>query len=879
MNWFMQLFRRSQLYGDLAEEIEEHLAEKVEALVASGMSRKEAELTARRQFGNVTRIEEQGREAWMWPKTESLMDDIRFALRRLRRSPGFALTAIMTLALGIGANVIVFSVLNGVILRPLAVPNPDNVFQVSRGNNSSDFHSYPDYADLRDRDQSIGGLLAYGIFSAGLTVDKSATPSWGYSASGNYFDVLDVKPALGRFFHASDEHGLASAPYIVLSNDFWHKRFGASNSVLGKTVRLNQHPFTIIGVAPENFRGTDVFFWPDYWIPIVNAEQVTGWSDLCCRDHIGIQIIARLKQGVTTQQATQSLNAVARQMAKEYPKDDGLTLLLRPPGPAGNKNDPTRLALSGIMLLAFMVLLAACANLATIFAARAADRSAELAVRLAIGASRWTVLRQLLAEAVVVSIIGGVIGSLLARLMLGVLVSWQPSGDFPTRMPILPDSRVYLLAIALSVASGIFFGLLPARQVWRTEVVQAIKSGYVFSHSNRRFAFRDLLLVIQIVVCTVLVTASLVAVRGMIRAMHVPLGFQPEGVTLAEADLRTAGYTGAQALPIQKKMLDAAAAIPGVTAVAVSDSAPFVGGSGSWFIYRWGTTEFQPSHMAFSTSTFQVSPGYLGLSKISLVAGRDFTWHDDQKSPKVAIVNRTFARKLFGTTSAVGQRFAMWETAKYEVVGVVDDGEYGWLDQESHPAMFLPLAQGVGGEVMSQYTVVSVRSQLPPDQIARALQRTLTGIEPRVPLTVRAWPDVVGRSLIPARTATVALGVLGLLAAMLAVTGIFGMASYSVSKRMREQAIRMALGAQRFHVMRSTLGRPALVLLCGSVIGIAGGLLTGRILAHIVSFATPSDPLVLGGVMLTMTLLGLLATWIPARRALALDPSQLLRES
>ncbi len=339
MNWFMQLFRRGQIYGDLAEEIEERLAEKVDALVAGGMSRKEAEFAARRGFGNVRRIEEQGREAWMWPTAESLLDDIRFAIRRLRRSPGFALTAIMTLALGIGANVIVFSVLNGVILRPLAVPNPENIFQMSRGNDASDYHSYPDYADLRDRDKSMSGLLAYGALTAGLTIDKATIPSWGYTASGNYFDVLDVKPALGRFFHASDEHGLASAPYIVLSNDFWHRQFGASNSVLRKTVRLNQHPFTVIGVAPEDFRGTDVFFWPDYWIPIVNAEQVTGWSDLCCRDHIGVQIMGRLKPGVTPQQATESLNAVARQMANEYPKDDGLILQLRRPGPAGSKSD------------------------------------------------------------------------------------------------------------------------------------------------------------------------------------------------------------------------------------------------------------------------------------------------------------------------------------------------------------------------------------------------------------------------------------------------------------------------------------------------------------------------------------------------------------
>jgi predicted permease len=879
MDWLERLFGRAKIYGDLAEEIEQHLVERVEELMADGMSQRDAELKARREFGNVARIAEEGRETWMWPRVEHLLADIRFAIRRLRGSPGFALTAIVTLALGIGANVIVLSVLNGLVLRPIAVPHPENIYQVSRGAKGSDYHSYPDYADFRDRNSSMSGLLAYGVLKAGFTVDKAVIPTWGYSASGNYFDVLGVRPALGRFFHASDEHGLASAPYIVLSNDFWRRQFGASSSVVGQTVRLNQHSFTIIGVAPKDFRGTDVYFWPDYWIPIVNAEQVTGWSDLCCRDHIGIQILGRLKPGVTPQQARASLNAVAQQMGKEYPKDDGLTLELRQPGLAGDKNDPTRLALTGIMLLAFLVLLAACANLATIFTARAADRSSELAVRLAIGASRWTVLRQVLVEAVMVSIAGGSVGSMGARLLLGFLVSWQPFGDFPTRMPVLPDFRVYLGAIALSVISGALFGSLPARQVWRTDVVQAIKSGYVFSNSTRRLAFRDVLLVIQIVVCTVLVTASIVALRGMVRETRLPLGFQPGGVTLAETDLRMAGYSGSEAMPIRRRILDAATAIPGVTDVALSDSAPFEGGSGDWFIYRWGTTEFKPSHMAFAASTFQISPGFLRLSKIPMIAGRDFTWNDDQKSPGVAIVNRTFALMLFGTTSAVGQRFAMWATAKYEVVGVVDDGQYGWLSQEPQPVMFLPLGQGVGREVMSQYTMVLVRSQMPQGQIADALHRTITAVESRAPIAVRTWSSVVDRALIPVRMATVVLGVLGLLAAVLAVTGIFGMTSYAVSKRMREQGIRMALGARRLHVMRSTLARPALMLLCGSGIGVVGGQLTSRVLAHIVSFATPRDPLVIGGVLLTMVALGLIATWIPARRALAIDPSQLLRES
>jgi predicted permease len=529
------------------------------------------------------------------------------------------------------------------------------------------------------------------------------------------------------------------------------------------------------------------------------------------------------------------------------------------------------------MLLAFLVLLAACANLASIFAARAADRSGELAIRLAIGSSRWIVLRQLVVEAVLVSIAGGVLGSLFARSALGMLSRLRLSGDFPTHFPILPDARVYMAALTMSVAGGLLFGLLPGRQVWQTDVIQTIKSGGLRTESFRRFALRDVLLAIQIVVCTLLVTATLVAIRGMTRALHEPLAFQPEGVTLAWADLRMAGHTDEEMLPLQKRMAEAAGAIPGVTAAAVVDSAPFLGG-GEWFVYRWGTTDFLPSHKAFAAPTFVIAPGYLKAAGTRLLAGRDFTWHDDSKSPDVAIINETFAHKLFGTGPAIGQRFALWETAKYEVVGVVPDGKYMSFTEEPQPVMLLPLAQGVGGVISSSATII-VRSHLAPDQITAALNRSLRAIEPDAPFTIRRWADVIDLSMLPARAATAALCVMGLLSALLSVTGVFGMASYAVSKRMREQGIRMALGAQRSQVVRSTLSRPLLLLFGGSAIGLGAGVLTSGLISHFVSIATPRDPLILFGVFLTMTLLGLLGTWIPAHRALAIDPARLLRDS
>jgi predicted permease len=674
-----------------------------------------------------------------------------------------------------------------------------------------------------------------------------------------------------------DEHGLGSAPYIVVSYDFWQRRLSASPHAVGKIVLLNQHPFTVIGVAPRNFHGTDYFFWPDYWIPAVNAEQVTGWDDFDWRRHREFTVLGRLKPGITQQQATQNMAAIARLMAKQYPDDEGLTLTVHKPGLAGNSNDPMKKVLLGMTLLAVLVLLAACANLAGIFAARAADRSSELAIRLAIGSSRWGVARQLLTEAILVSLIGGIVGTFFARLLLGTLSHWRP-GDLPTHFLIAPDARVYLVALALSIASGIVFALLPARQVWSTDVVQAIKSNYVSAGSFRRFAMRDALLLIQVAVCTLLVTSALVAVRGMVQRLHAPLGIAPAGVTLAQVDLKVAGVPDAQSRIVQKRLLDTAAAIPGVTAAASADSVPFLGASG-WSVYSWDTTQLVPSHVAFDAINYSVSPGYFQVAGTHLLSGRDFTPADKLGAPVVAIVNETFARRLFGTTSAVGKRFKLFDPAGFEIIGVIEDGKYTDPGEDPLPATFIAYAQGIGQYVVSSPITVLVRSPLPQDQITRALHKALSEVVTTAPIAVLSWNDAIDRSMMPARTAAIVLGIMGLMAALLAVTGVFGMASYSVSKRMKEQGIRMALGARHYQVIRSTLSRPILILLSGSCVGLIGGVVAARLLSRLISFPSTSNPLVLSGVVLTMMLLGLIATWIPARRALSIDPARLLRDS
>lgn len=388
----------------------------------------------------------------------------------------------------------------------------------------------------------------------------------------------------------------------------------------------------------------------------------------------------------------------------------------------------------------------------------------------------------------------------------------------------------------------------------------------------RRFALRDLLLGAQIAICTLLVTAALVAVRGMERALHTPLGFRPYGAMLAELDLSQVGWAGEVAVEKAKAMIEAVRTVSGVTAAGTVSRTPFTGGLHGSPIFRQGTTEFKLKNSVLAAYAFQMSPGYLGAAGTRLLRGRDVSWHDTAKTPHVAIVNETFARKMWGEMPAIGQHFIVSDNLT-EVVGMAEDGKYHDLEELPQPVIYLPLSQSEPGE-----TVFVVRSRRAPNEMAAALERALHRIEPNVPMTVQSWPDALASELFPARVATVALDVMGLLAAMLAVTGIFGMAAYSVSKRMKELGIRVALGARKTHVMTAALGRPMVLLGVGSVLGLLAGVSASHLLAQIVYQANSSDPTVIGGAVLTMALLGIAASAIPARRALNVDPSKLMRE-
>jgi predicted permease len=871
------LFQRAQMSAEVDEELRSHIQHRADDLERSGLDRAQAERRACIEFGGREKYKEQIHEASGGNLISTVLQDGRYSLRVLLKSPGFTTVAVLTLALAIGANAVVFAVLNGLFLRPLSVPQGQSLYAIQRGNDNYIIQSYPDYLDLRDRIRSFDALAAYTIVQGGLDTGKDPSHVWFYGVSGNYFSALGIQPYLGRLIQSSDEHGPNSAPYIVLSYAYWHGQFQDDRGVVGHVVRLNKHPYTILGVAPPEFHGTLLFFSPDFYVPMVNQQELVGWADPNARGNRWVfEVLGHLKGGVTPAQAAADLSSIGSFLHQAYPKDDDQsTFSLVRPGLHGNFFAPAiRAFLAGLMLLAGLILLAACANLGTLFAARAADRGREVALRLALGSGRTRILRQLLTEAILISLAGGAAGLVGSVVLLHRLSGWRPFPEFPMNIPVYPDANVYLVALLLALLSGFLFGIVPVRQVLRANPYEIVKAGSS-ARLGRRFSVRDILLVVQIAICAVLVTSSMVAVRGLARSMHTNFGFDPQDVMLVDTDLKMAGYSEDKMPAMQRRMIDAMQSIPGVTSVGLVDTPPLHMGWGISDVFTDKTTDLRPPNAAAQAITYKISPEYFDAARTAMLMGRNISSHDDLNAPRVAVVNREFARKILGSENiALGSHYKMPDGMRIEVVGIVEDGKYtANIAEDPQPAMFFPILQMPASD-----TRLVVRSSRDGTELASAIRSKLRELDPGLPAFLETWNEEMNGALFASRMATMSLGVLGMMGAMLSITGIFGMAAYSVSKRMRELGIRIALGAQRTEVLKAAIARPVKLLAIGSASGVLLGILASRVLAFIVYQATPRDPLVLGGVVMAMLLLGLVATWIPAQRALSVNPMMLLRE-
>jgi predicted permease len=810
----------------------------------------------------------------------SLLQDLRFALRQMRRSPGFTVTAVLILALGIAANVIVFGVLQAIILQPINVPQPDRVITFAAHDQGYPAFSYPEVRDVRDDSTVFSAVAAEAMNVFALDANGFTQPVWGEEVSGQYFEAVAIQPALGRLLTRADDDHPGASEVAVLSWPAWKSLFGSDPHIVGKTVRLNKHPYTIVGVTQEGFNGTWKFLQPNFFVPMANQASLDGVNWLQDRSAKSVFPIARIKDGFTRSQAQAELNTLAARIARQDPKDeDGLHLWAAPPGLAGDFiARPARRFLAGVMALAGIVLLAACANLGGLFAARTADRTREIAIRLAVGSSRWRIIRQILVEAFVISMLGGACACGLSWMALNGLSRWHPPTDYPIKFLVYPTPSLILMAFLISVLAGVLFGLMPLRQIFKADPNDAIKSGSTQSGSGRRWALRDVLLTAQIALCCVTVTAAFVSLRGLGKTLTMDLGINPRNAVLAKFDLSPAGYSAQTAEQFQTQLLETVAHLPGVEAAAYANTTP-LSDTVTTSVFSQQTTDFRPSNKAFESFYFSVSPGYFAAAQTPLIEGRDILATDTAKMPAVAVVSQEFARQLFHTEHAVGRYFKNSSGQSIQIVGIAQEGKYFLTSEDPDEAVFFPILQKPSASVS-----LIVRTRPDPTggaavDMAASVRKTIRGLDPGIPIRLSSpWYSALAFSFFPAQVATVALGLFGAFGLLLSITGVFGLASYTVSKRMRELSIRVALGAQAKQILSVALGRMLTLLAIGSLVGMALGAAASQVLSAIVYQATAQDPFVLAAVACTILLTGSLSVAGPVRRALHADPAELLRE-
>jgi predicted permease len=809
---------------------------------------------------------------------DRLRQDLIVSFRRLRQSPGFTAAAAVTLALGIGANATIFSAVDAIALRPLAVERVDELVFFNQHTKQGDFPvlSYPTYRDFRDRNNVLSALAAYRISPANLSRNGANSRVWVYEVTGNYFDMLGVGPAIGRVMHRDDDLKAGGNPVAVLNYGYWQKRFAGDPEIAGKTVKLNGLNYTILGVTPQAFFGTELVLTPDLYVPMTMQAQIepsNNWLE--ARNAGNIEVLGRLKPGMRQPQAEAAINAIANDLSREHPKEEGgLQIRFSPPGLGGNFLRGTIMGFAAVLLVvAGLVLLIACVNLAGLLLARAADRRKETAIRLALGAGRGRIVRQLLTESALLAVIGGAAGVLLTIWLTQLLNGWSPPVDAPVVPHFAVNLRVLIYAGLASVATGVLFGLAPALQSTRAGLTSALKNDAAVERL-RRWHMRDLLVAAQVAMSVVLLVGTVLVVRSLQHAMSLNLGFEPRHAAMASFDLGLDGYKDKDYLPFQQRLIEKVRALPGIESAALAGPLPLTMNISNNSIYVEGQPDVKASDSP-SAGVYYSGPGYLRAMQTRLIAGRDFDERDKEGSKLVAIVNQHFVRKLLPPGDPIGKRFkhGPGERPWVEIVGVVEDGKYRGLSEDPLPVQFQPLAQVNQGDI----TLVA-RSPMPEEQMLAMLRQAIRELDPALTIYESStMTNHLALPMFPARAAAAFLSAFGLLAIVLAATGVYGMMAYAVSRRTREIGIRMALGATGSEIVRTVLGRAGTILGIGGAVGIAMALAAGKFFSLILYGVSDKDPVTFAVAIGAMLAVALAACWLPARRAVRVDPSTALR--
>lgn len=873
------LFRQQRQERELAQELESHLQMHIEDNLRAGMTPEEARRQALVKLGGMEPTKEKYRSQRSLPLIETLVKDLRYGLRRLTRSPGFTAIALLSLALGIGANTAIFSLVNTAMLRPLPVEKPEQLISLTNASENRRFptFSYPNYRDFRDRSRDVlEGLIAYRFAPLSLSHDGVNERMWAYVVSGNYFAVLGVQPALGRMISTDDDRLPGAHPVTVLSYQCWQQRFGGEPGIIGKTLIANGRSFTVIGVAPQGFFGTEIIAAPELWFPMAMQAQIDVGNDwLEEREVENLFVMGRLKQGTSIGQAQTALSAIALQLEREYPDiNEGKRVMISTPGLMGGLMRGAVFGFTGLlMVVVAFVLLLACTNLANLLLARATERRKEIAVRLALGASRMRIVWQLMAESMLLSIGSGVLGLLLAYWLVSLAVAFKPPMDVPLLIDLHIDYRVLIFTILISLATGVLFGLLPALQATRVDLLPALKDEPA-SGDPRRSWLKSSLIVLQVALSLVLLVGGGLMLRALQRAQAIDLGFNPQNAVEVSFDLRLQGYDRARGREFQNRLLERLRALPGVRAAGITDMAPVDLHFGRDAVFVEGQ-QTERAMNAPRAMTSRISPGYFQAMSTRLVRGRDFTEQDDEKAPPVAIINETFARRFWPGQDPLGKRFRQGgqESPMMEVVGVVQDGKYAGLNETPQPYVCRPISQAYSGT-----TSVIVRTDSDPQKMLALIRKEVQQLDTNMPLSsAKTLAERLALPLLPARIAASLFASFGMLALALAAIGIYGIMSYSVSRRTHEIGVRVALGAQASDVLKLILGQGMTPVLIGVVIGLSSALLLARLMKSLLFGMSAADPLTYTGVAALLTCVALLACYIPARRATKIDPMQALR--
>ena len=820
---------------------------------------------------------------------DSWFQDIRYAARLVRRNPLFALTAALSLAIGIGANTTIFTIANALLFKPPAgVVEPGRLVDVGRSQDGQGFDngSYPNYLDIRARNTVFTDIYAYRFGAEPLSLGgrDGAERIFGDMVTTNYFAVLGTRPFVGRLFSPADGEQAGATPLVVLSHRFWTRRFNGDPAIVGQTLQLNGRLFTIVGVTPENFQGTTVLTG-DVWVPVNMVGELTprrSASILTSREGVWLVMGARLKPGVTVRQAQAELETIGRALEREFPEQNrgkGLRVVASSPIPGNGA--PVAAFMALLMAIVGLVLAIACANVAGVLLARATARRREIAVRLAIGAGRARLIRQMLVESTLLFLLGGVAGLALARGTTTLIMSLLPALPVPIGVSLALDGRAVSFTLALSLAAAVLAGLAPAFHASKAEVISGLKSDS--QGGPERLRLRNAFVISQVAFSIVLVVGAGLFVRALQRATTIDPGFDPHGVEIAALDFSLAGYTSESGPVFAKSLIEGVRQLPGLQAATLSAMMPLGGGGlGLGGLAVPGITP-PAGRRSFDADWNVVTPGYFSTMKMRLVSGRDFTDADRDGAPSVVIVNETAARRFWSVTNSQdvigrvllqdqGRPGAPDAVRTLNVIAVAADSKYRSLGEEPRPFVYVPIYQ----QYVSRVSIAARSTN--GQRLAGELRALLASMNANLPIVASVtFEEYASLGLVPQRVAASVSASLGAVGLLLAAIGIYGVTAYMVSSRTREIGIRMALGAQRGSVLRMVLRQGMTLALTGVAIGLVLAAGASRLLGSLLFGVGATDPITFVGSAVLCCAIGLAACYAPARRATEIDAMEALR--